>query len=950
MKPTTQVRVDKFESMGSHCRIVGRKNHIINTEQYIKRSYVIRAMVRAEVESGFTFADDANYWRPFGERMGHVPLEFDPDGVVRPVQFTFEQYPINRSIEKLLFRPLTSANSIDCRPADQLSLLPYLCEDTGTLNMQVDPKKTETVLGFDTYRGAPQDAFVADGFPYRYYPDEGGVFFVTFTTADGDAGPETILQRILPQEHTLQGYSFAQSVTRTTRFVSTANGADPEDGLEGISFTDALEEHPDEDDDGITYSQREFSLDFATFEFCINSSIFGYGAGERSYQFRIPDQVSFRFDDGGFGTTEGVENDYFHQIVLWHAPVGEIVDGVFVPDEVQPYTAELTYGPAGDINDNGGVGGNMVETIILHLPRRRFSRGHPSQQRLCPILKNAFTGYNAPVAEQIEQSLENQLKWITWFLRDVFVQQQAQRVYGLGIKKYGTLIPHFQLNGNVREMLGYRVAGEFATKLTSIANDGAILATVPYIINVTFPGQIVKSADTINDAGMGFYENDGFGGFDLLQYEDDNREVYIKFTKAAIYLQGGLVYLNQSPKYIRLQGDDIFHSEAKETEVDQYNFVNGTNIVYEATVRDPRVFGQQNHFNANPLPMTAGIFAEERLSDLQLDTCILHSIADTYWNHTIIAGGLYPAVGQDPLYDDILRSQTGTVRLHQLIPSTAFEPATFPIVRSSFKVELEEPLLGFAGMTPFRPSSILPSLEYLPPFIQDYNLTLFQRTNQKMINKWVQGTYEGGSLFLLSEPVGNYEITVRSQNNFDQKDKSLQKADVAYPFFERFVADGASIKCITAYGLPDFVFIRLEREYTNRYIHVEFEPVITTLKMKIYNQDVKTVSSYDANQIYHLTRRNSNYRTNTVKNAKLYGAVLLSRNDLGNFSTWDAKERIDNFEVDFTAQYLPHHPSHTLNTFIRDEILNTPIKIKVLFAYKNHSFSGTYNNCRFWQI
>ena len=227
-----------------------------------------------------------------------------------------------------------------------------------------------------------------------------------------------------------------------------------------------------------------------------------------------------------------------------------------------------------------------------------------------------------------------------------------------------------------------------------------------------------------------------------------------------------------------------------------------------------------------------------------------------------------------------------------------------------------------------------------------------------MLDRW--DTYlpteaGGDNLFLTTEPVGNYEITVRSQNNFDQKDKSLQRADIQYPYFERFVADGAdgdtiSIKCITNYGLPDYVFIRLEREYTNTLSHVDFEPVITELKMKIYGQDVKTVSNYDKNQIYHLTRRNSNYRADTVYNARYYGAVLLSRNDLGNFSTWSQKERIDNFEVEFSAKYDEHHPAKYLSEAIRTEITDTPIKIKVLFAYKNHSFSGTAHNCRFWMV
>ena len=250
MKPTTQVRVDKFKSMGALCRIVGRKDHVVSTEKYIKRSYIIRAKVRAEQENGYTFSRTDPYWRPHDERLGHVPLEYyDAENHIRETTFEFNEYPINRSIERLLFRPLTSQNSLDCRPADQVSLLPYLCESEGRQNMQIEAKQERPSVGFDTERGSKQDNFVVNDFPYLYYPDESGVFFITFTYTDADADEDVILQRTVPQEYGGDSYLYG------TRFVNTA-GADNDDGTLGIPFVEEMEYL---DDSRVNHEQENFS-------------------------------------------------------------------------------------------------------------------------------------------------------------------------------------------------------------------------------------------------------------------------------------------------------------------------------------------------------------------------------------------------------------------------------------------------------------------------------------------------------------------------------------------------------------------------------------------------------------------------------------------------------------------------------------------------------------------
>jgi len=62
------------------------------------------------------------------------------------------------------------------------------------------------------------------------------------------------------------------------------------------------------------------------------------------------------------------------------------------------------------------------------------------------------------------------------------------------------------------------------------------------------------------------------------------------------------------------------------------------------------------------------------------------------------------------------------------------------------------------------------------------------------------------------------------------------------------------------------------------------------------------------------------------------------------------KEHIDNFEVDFKAEYDSIHPNIQYDDAeLVAAIEEAPIKIHVLFAYSDHSFSGTFHNCRFWR-
>ena len=119
--------------------------------------------------------------------------------------------------------------------------------------------------------------------------------------------------------------------------------------------------------------------------------------------------------------------------------------------------------------------------------------------------------------------------------------------------------------------------------------------------------------------------------------------------------------------------------------------------------------------------------------------------------------------------------------------------------------------------------------------------------------------------------------------------------------------------------------------------------------MKIRFQDVQTVSDLDATQLYQVTRRNSNFRANAVENYQKYGAVLFSRYDLGNFAEWDGSKD-DIFQVEFeVTEYDVFNSGQAANytAAVTDRLNETPLRLVTQFIYRDYSFSGRYNECKF---
>ena len=118
-----------------------------------------------------------------------------------------------------------------------------------------------------------------------------------------------------------------------------------------------------------------------------------------------------------------------------------------------------------------------------------------------------------------------------------------------------------------------------------------------------------------------------------------------------------------------------------------------------------------------------------------------------------------------------------------------------------------------------------------------------------------------------------------------------------------------TVHCQSLQGRPDYVFVVLEYDYKKRNLNRIANPQIHGLKLEILGENVNAISALDKEALYHLTRRNSNMRTDVTKNYDTIGAVLLTKTDCGDFIQWRGTETVDLFECDFTVTKRSENPN-----------------------------------------
>ena len=186
MKPSTQTRVDNFAQSGTSIHVIGRKNHIISSEQIAKQTFNCELYTDFEQDPKF---DNAYTSFLKGRVRAHVDPSFytAADATNQPVdnEILIHDYPINRTLSELVFQPETSTNTLKTHPIDQLALLPYLAEEQIQKNMEyriptsVKINEDANWVDADTGQPAPgQDYPLDTGLSYRYHPTEQGMFFL----------------------------------------------------------------------------------------------------------------------------------------------------------------------------------------------------------------------------------------------------------------------------------------------------------------------------------------------------------------------------------------------------------------------------------------------------------------------------------------------------------------------------------------------------------------------------------------------------------------------------------------------------------------------------------------------------------------------------------------------------------------------------------------------------
>ena len=286
--------------------------------------------------------------------------------------------------------------------------------------------------------------------------------------------------------------------------------------------------------------------------------------------------------------------------------------------------------------------------------------------------------------------------------------------------------------------------------------------------------------------------------------------------------------------------------------------------------------------------------------------------------------------------------------------SSYFENQPTPVVRNlpTTVISHTEPLLGFFGISQFNCSSIYPNLKDFPPFMQDWEYN-FKR-NGYVNYQSVQNPTRINRLV----PTGDMVLSIESSDTFDQKDKELFDINLPWPKVEHFssktsfaggvfTAPGTTnlaglekypiVHCKTVRGKPDFLFIQLKHVHdTSSISTLGNNPVIKTLSMNILGQDLKCISELDEELVYQTTRKNSHPLSASEKNYHSIGAVLLNRQDCGDFVQWQLLEGVDEFQVDVTVTDFDYALQAGVNGFHT----NLDIELHVYFIYQNYSITG----------
>ena len=330
--------------------------------------------------------------------------------------------------------------------------------------------------------------------------------------------------------------------------------------------------------------------------------------------------------------------------------------------------------------------------------------------------------------------------------------------------------------------------------------------------------------------------------------------------------------------------------------------------------------------------LAANAHGVDRLMLRQSNPLIMHTISDKFW--------AFPTANAGALQAPVTACWTMQTSLLHVNPALFIDDP--PLVRNKFKTTITENLLGFHGMNMFKPYRLYDDVNYLPPIIQDYSLVV----QQTPLVKCETNEFD----YIEITPESNYTIETRNVTLFNQTEKTLNKVDMQYPYFQRYESSSDTIEFQLSLGPPDEVFLYYERREVAGEAWTRYQPVIKTVKLELTYQSVKSVSEMDEKALFYATKRNSNFRCDTTYNRRYRGGVLLSSFDFENWGQWMQEKGMDNFlgklQVLTSDEYdSAFQPGDDLATNLEQ----VGKKFTAVFIYHQHAFTGEIHNCRFWR-
>jgi len=623
--------------------------------------------------------------------------------------------------------------------------------------------------------------------------------------------------------------------------------------------------------------------------------------------------------------------------------------------------------------------------LYLYIPIRRYSRGTQAPQQYS-LIDAVLTPNNYILQAEWKERQEATLAWaqrnIHFFdYPNINIFQNAPRLLDLvdRTETLGNVELYFvQENGtlNTRDwevnVHGMIITGFMAGELNTI-RIGAGEANQLYFFVVQYDGSIEKA-----NIGFGLVWEE-----DEIEFEPGVRYEMIWFKKSNIQVTAdAVIYLDAGAWKTRLFYTSLLPNPDRDADLAALNgALGGNDLVLPAFVDRPgnsrrRAFNQCLTLFGNPIanadPDTNRPGMDPGGGGIQVPvTNLPYTVSDPYYNWVPTHGEYYNTVDppgaphyrlpnihnptaddteqieeenvEHEIRDELMAANRGTIVMLGDV-SDFYQLPPVPIVRNDPPViELNEPLLGFYGMSQFLPSSIYPVLSDFPPFLQSF---MYNFTQQELHDCLIDDESWPTVLPRLI-PTSTLEVTMESFQSFKQEDKELATVDLIWPKFEIFQSERAyneipTVHCETIRGKPDYVFVMLEHVYgkvpgENKGIN----PQINGLKFELLGENLPSISHLDSTALYHTTRRNSNIHADVAKNFDKTGGVLLSKEDCMDFVQYKGFDGVDLFPMDVTVT----------DSFYRDLAVTTlDMKLSVYFIYTGFYLRGKQYEAKFSSI